>query len=120
PGIQPGGNAVGGQHPGSLPAEQLALDAAVVADGHLPGQTLGVDVVCQALGGPADGVDVHPVGAGANDAPQPAGAEFQIPVEPVGDGIGVIADGFQLGGQVGVLPGAGQPEVQCLLILHDN
>ena len=118
PGIDVGRDAVGGQHPGGLPAEQLALVAAVVGQGHLLGQAGGVQRVGQALGGPADGVDVHPVGAGADDAPQSAGAEGQVPVEPVVDGLGIAGDALQLGDQVGVLGGAGAPEVVEVCRLH--
>ena len=42
----------------------LPLDAAVVGDGHGVAKPLALDKVGQRLGGPADGVDVHPVGPG--------------------------------------------------------
>src|SRR5699024_5088761 len=63
PGVQVGGDAVGRQHTGGLAGKDVALDAAVVADGRLFGQAGGVQVIGQALGGLADVVDVHPVGA---------------------------------------------------------
>ena len=119
PGVKVGRDAVGGQHPGGFPAEQFALAAAVVGDGHLLGQVGAVQVVGQALGGPADGVDVHAVGAGADDAPQPAGAEFQVPVKAVCDGGLVPGNAVQFGGQVVGQVGLGQPAaVTVLVVVH--
>ena len=117
-GIEIGGDAVGGQHPGCFPAEQFAFVAAVMGKGYLFGQTGSVEVIGQALGGPADGVQVHPVGAGADDAPQAAGAELQVPVKTVADGGFVPGNGLQFGDKVGILHGTGKPEVQFFLILH--
>ena len=56
PGVKIRGDAVGGQHAGGLAAEQFALDAAVVGDGDLFGQALGVDVVGQPLRGAAHSI----------------------------------------------------------------
>ena len=106
PGIDVGGDAVGGDDPGGFHGEQIAFDPAVVADGDGLGQIGAFQVVAQALGCPADDVDVHPVGAHADDPPQAAGAEFQIPVEPVKDFL-IICQNGQLGSQIRV--------VQCFL-----
>ena len=76
--------------------------AAVMGDGHPFGQVGGIEVVGQALGGLADGVNIHPVGAGAQYAAQPAGAEGQVAVEPVGDGGFLPFNGSQLRRQGGV------------------
>ena len=81
--------------------KHIALDTAVVADGNFLRQVGGIQVVGKALRSFADVVDIHPVGASTDDAPQTAGAEFQLPVEPVGDGILVACDCFQLFGKVG-------------------
>ncbi len=119
-GIQPGGDAVGGQHPGRLPGKQLPLDAAVVGDGHGVAKPLALDKVGQRLGGPADGVDVHPVGPGPQDAPQAPGAEGQVAVEAVGHRLLIVLDVLQLCNQVRVLPGPVQPEAQLVFIGHGS
>ena len=59
-----------------------------------------VQVVGQSLGSLGDGVNVHPVGAGADDAPQAAGAEGKIAIKSVLH-LGVV-HGFQFGGHVGI------------------
>ena len=120
PGVQIRRDAVGRQHPRGLPAEQFALAAAVVGQRHLFGQAAGVQIIRQPLGGPADRVNVQSVGTRAQYAPQPAGAEFQIPVKPVGNGVGVLLNGGQLGGQVGVVDGAGAPQSILFLYCHSN
>ena len=118
PGVEVGGNAVGGQHAGGLAAEQLTLMAAVVPDGDLFRQVCGVDVIRQALRGAADGVDVHAVAARADHAAQAARAKSQVTVKAVVDGIGIILDAVQFGGQVRVLHRAGAPEVIQFCIVH--
>ena len=65
----------------------------------------------------ADVVDVHPVGACADDTPQTAGAEFQLPVKAVGDGILVACNAVQFIGKVGRHPGLGKPAV---ILLFDS
>ena len=111
-GVEVGGDAVGRQHPGRLPGKEGPLQPAVVGDGHAPGQAGGVEVVGQALGGPADGVDVHAVGPRPQHAPQAAGAEGQMAVESVGDRRPVRLHGPQLLDQLRVLPRAVQPPRQ--------
>ena len=118
PGIEVNRNSVGGQYPGGFLAEQLTLDAAVVADGDLFGQVAAVQVIRQTLGRPADGVDIHPVGARADDTPQTAGAEFQIPVEAVCDCIRVAANLPQFLNQIRVLRGAVQPLTELFCVSH--
>ena len=89
-GVQVSSEPVGGNDLGGFQGEQVALDPAVVADGHFPRQLRCFQVGAQALGSPADDINVHPVGACADDAPQSSGAEFQIPVKPVIDGVCVL------------------------------
>ena len=112
-GIEESGDPVGSQDPGCFTAKQLALMTAVVGDGYTFGQPAGVQVVGQTLRSPADGVDVHAVGAGADDAAQPAGTKGKVPVEAVGYGVRVRLNGFQFPAQVGVVGGSGQPEMKC-------
>ena len=65
-------------------------------DRDLFGQGGRVQVIGQALGGLAHGVDVHAVGARAQHAAQTAGAEGEVAVKAVGDGGLVALDGRQL------------------------
>ena len=85
-GIEVRGNPIGGQDPGGLPGEQVPLNPAVPGDGHGLGQVRAVQVVRQPLGGPADGVEVHAVGARAGDAPESPGAKGQTPMEIIENG----------------------------------
>ena len=101
-GVHIGGDAVGRQHAGGLAGEQFAVVAAVVGDGDLFRQAAGVQVVGQTLRSLAHGVEVHAVGARADDAAQAAGAERKVTIETVGDGVVVArhADQFSLDGIV--------------------
>ena len=119
-GVEPGGDAVGRQHPGRFPGEQLALAAAVVGDGNALVQAGSLEVVGQALGGLAHGVDVHAVGARADDAPQAAGAELQLTVKAVVQAVFVLCllQRGQLPDKVRVFRGVLQPTSQ--LICHQE
>ncbi len=114
--IEPGFNAVGGKDPGGLPGKKLRVDAAVV--GHCGGGLLepGLQNIGVGLGGPADGVDIHPVDAGSQHPPQPGGAELQVGIEAVADFPLLSLDGLQLPGQGGILQLLLQP---ALVFLHD-
>ena len=94
----------------------LALVAAVVADGYFFRQACGVDVVRQALGGAADGVDIHAVGACADDAAQTGGAELQGHGKAVLNGGIVPLNAFQLGLEVCVIQLGSQPTLIHILI----
>ena len=110
-------DAVSSQNSRRFFCEHIALDAAVVADGHLLGQVGGVQIVGKPLGCLADVVDVHPVGACADDTTETTGAEFQLPVKTVGDGILVACNAVQFVGKVGRHPGLGKPAV---ILLFDS
>ena len=109
-------DTVGGQHLGSSLGEQVALDAAVIADGNGLAAALGLDPVGKALGGLADNVNIHAVGACADDAAQTGGAEFQGHGKAVLDGGIVALDAFQLRFQVGVVQFCGEPALIHILI----
>ena len=110
-GIEIGLDAVGGQHRRRLLGKQHALVAAVVGNGHRLGLSVGVfqQIIGQALGGLAHRVHVHPVGAGADDAPQAAGAKLQVPVKTVVDLFFLALNRPELLGQVRIVQGLLQP-----------
>ena len=56
---------------------------------------MGLHVVRQALGGHADGVFVHAVGANAHDAAQTARSEFQVAVEGIFETGRIIVPEFE-------------------------
>ena len=61
---------------GSL-GKNIALQAAVVADGHGLGALLGLDPVCQTLRSLTDDINIHTVGASAQNAAQTSRAKLQ-------------------------------------------
>ena len=101
-GIQIDLNAVGGQYLCRFPRKNITLVAAVVGNGSARFFILRQQVGGKALGGLPHGIDVHTVGAGAQLAPQPAGAKFQRPVKALMYLFFLIADGQKLGGKLRV------------------
>ena len=108
-------DAVGGQHTGSGSGENVGVDAAVIGDSHQLIAALGLDPVGKALGSLTDNVNVHPVGASAQHAPQTGGTEFQRHGEAFLDLLVLTGDAFQFLSQRGVLQIGGQP---ALIIVH--
>ena len=117
--VEVGLDAVGGKDPGGLPGEQFRVDTAVIGHGGGRGVEPGQKDIGVGLGGPADGVDVHPVGAGPQHPPQPGGAELQVGVKAVVHLLVLALDGLQLPGQGGVLQLLGEPAAVFLVDLHD-
>ena len=109
-------DTVGGQYLGGGAGEQIALDTAIVADGNSLGAALGFDPVSEALGGLAHHINVHAVGAGANDTAQTRGAELERHCETVLNGRVVALDAFQFGFEVGVVQISRQPAFIHILI----
>ena len=97
-------DAVGGQDVGRDAGKFLAVVAGVVGDDHLGVivVAVGQDVVREALGGHADRVAVHAVGAHAHDAAEAAGAELEVLVEGVFEA-GRVADAELLDLDLGFL-----------------
>ena len=90
-----------------------------MGDGYLFGQAGRIEVVRQPLRCLAHGVEVHPVRARADHAAQAAGAEFQIAVKAVRDGVGVARDGDELGFDGVVQIRLGKPAViEVVCIVH--
>ena len=96
-------DAVGGEDAGRGFREVPALETAVIGDGDGLSAALGLDPVCDALGGLTDDPDVHTVGTGAQRAAKAGGTEFQRDGEAVRNGVLVAFDGLQLSLQVEVL-----------------
>ena len=94
-----GGDAVGVEAQGGFLGKLRGHMPGVKGDGYAFGsRSLFQNEVCQTLGGLADGIQVHAVAAGAQDTPQTAGAEGQVPIEPVLNlgGVARVCQGFQL------------------------
>ena len=92
-------DAVGGAHLGGLLGEQGGVDAAVHADGHallLGLLALSTDDVGEALGGPADDIDIHLVQAHLHGAAQTGGTELQRTVETALDLLLITGDALEL------------------------
>ena len=109
-------DTVGGQHLGSGLGEQVALDAAVIADGNGLAAALGLDPVGKALGRLTDNVNIHTVGACTDDAAQARGTELQGHSKTVLNGGIVTLDAFQLGLEVSVVQLGSEPTLIHILI----
>ena len=110
-GEQMDGDAVGSEHPRRLPGEKIGFDPGIKRDGDGRLVVPVVQIIRQALGRLADGVDIHPVVSGSDDAPQAARAEFQLPVEAVLDRVLLPFDVLELPDKVGILRGVLEPKV---------
>ena len=100
-------DAIGREHSGGHFCKHIALDAAVIADGHGRLCKVLFQIIGQALRGLCHSIDVHAVGACADDAAQTARAKGQVAVKAVVDGIGISPDAVQFGEQVRILHCAG-------------
>ena len=109
-------DSVGGENAGSLTRKVPALQAGVVADGDRLRAALGFDPVGNALGGLADHIDIHAVGAGAKCAAQTRSTKFQRDGKPVFDGLVVILDVLKFFFQVKVFEISGQPSLIFLFV----
>ena len=74
---------IGSEDPGRNLGKKLAVNAAVEADGNGRRPEVLLQVVRQALGSLGNGIKIHPIGSGSDDAPQAPGAKGQIPVKGV-------------------------------------
>ena len=108
-------DAVGGQNAGGLPGKHVGIDPAVVGNGNRLTAPLGFDPVGKTLGGLPHHINIHPVGARAQDSPEACGAEFQCHGEPLLDLILLTRDFLQFPGQGRILQRSGAP---TLIILH--
>ena len=104
-------NAVCGQHLSGCFGKEVALDTAVIADGNGLAAALRLDPVGKALGRLTDNINIHAVGAGADDAAQTSGAELQGHGKAVLNGGIVTLDAFQLGLEVCIVQLGSQPTV---------
>ena len=89
-------DAVGREDVGHDLGEEARVVAHVVTYGNLDFREILevlLEIVGQALGSGAHGVDVHAVAAGSHDASQSAGTEFEIAVECI-DQLGLVV-GFE-------------------------
>ena len=112
-------DAIGSQHAGSGFREHIGIDTAVIGDGNQLIAALGLNPVGKALGSLTDHVDIHPVGARAQNAAQAGSAELQCHREPVLDLLILTFDAFQLFGQCRVLKVRFQPAF-VIIHVHDK
>ena len=77
--------SVGGKHPRCNLGKYIAFDSAVIANGDRRLGKMLFQIVRQALRGLCNGVNIHAIGARANDAPQASCAKGQIPIEGILD-----------------------------------
>ena len=110
-------DAVGGQNTGGSLGKDIALQAAVVADGDSLAATLGLDPVCQTLGSLTDNIDVHAVGTGTQHTAQTGGAKLQGHGKAVLDFLVITLDPAQLRFQIRVLQIRCQPAL-ILIQIH--
>ena len=78
-------DSVGGKDFGGHAGEDVALDAAVVADCHGRRGARRKKICCQTLGGPADHIFVHAVGAGSQNTSETRSTELEIAIESIFD-----------------------------------
>jgi len=102
-------DAIGCQNTGSCLGKNVALEAAVVADGDGLAAALGLDPVGQALGSLTHNVDVHAVGTRAQDAAQACGAKLQGHCKAILDLVVVALDLCQFGLQIRIVQLRCQP-----------
>ena len=102
-------DAVGGQHTGGGSGKDVGIDAAVVGNGNQLASALGLYPVGQALGRLPDHIDIHSIGACAQNATQTGSAELQSNGKPIPDLLIVAGNLFQFPGQCGILQFRGGP-----------
>ena len=84
-GVEIGCDAVGRKNCCRFTGKNIALDAAVMADGNGLRQIRLIEILCNCLRCAADHIDIHPVRARAEHAAQACRTKLQIAVERVGD-----------------------------------
>ena len=104
-------NAIGCQNFRRSFGEHIALDTAVVADGHRLAAALGLDPVGKALGRLTNHIDVHAVGAGADDTAQARRTELEGNGKTILDCRVVFPDAFQFRFEVGIIQVGCQPSL---------
>ncbi len=113
--------AVCSKNCGSFLGENVGLYAAVVSDSHrgICGESL-VNIVCKTLCCSAYSINVHSVGACADNAAQTARTKFKIAVKSVCDSVGISCNGFKLGLKIGIVGGFFAPKGVKLGFVHNN
>ena len=109
-------DAIGGKHPSGDFCKHIALDAAVVTDGYRRLGIVLLQIVRQTLRSLCHGIDVHPVGACADDAAQTARAKGEVTIECVLDFC--IIQRLQFCHYIGIGGGICQPAFVFLFNIH--
>ena len=111
-------DAVGREHTRSHLCKYIALDTAVITDGHRRSFKVLFQIVRQTLRGLCHRVNVHPVRASADDAAQTTGAKSKVAVKSIFNFC--IIQRFQLCGNVSICRGVCQPTLVFLFNIHNN
>ncbi len=106
---------------GGFLSENVGLYAAVVSDSHRGiCRESFVNIVRETLRCSAYSIDVHSVGACADNSAQSARTEFKIAVESVCNSVGVSCNGFKLGLKIGIVGGFFAPKGVKFCFVHNN
>ena len=111
-------DAIRGKHPGGNLCKHIALDTAVITDGHGRSFKVLFQIVRQTLRSLCHCINVHTVGACANNTAQTAGAKGKVTIECVLD-FGIIQR-FQFCYYIGIGGGICQPAFVFLFNIHNS
>ena len=111
-------NAIGREHTRSHLCKHIALDAAVIADGHRRLCEVLFQIISQTLRSLRYGVDVHPIGACANYATQPTGAKSKITIKSILNFC--IIQRFQFSGNICIRSCIHQPSLVFFFNIHNS
>ena len=109
-------DAISRKHPGGNLCKHIALDTTVVTNSHRRSFKVLFQIVRQTLRSLCHGIDVHPVGACADDAAQTARTKGKVTVKRIFD-FGIVQR-FQFSGHVGICGGVCQPAFVFLFNIH--
>ena len=110
------GNAVGGQHARRLAGEQIGFDTRIKRYRHGCGGAARFQIIGKALSGAANGINIHAVASGADDAAKPARPKLQVAVKSILDPFFVSFDVSELFDKIDVLRGIASP--QSIVVHH--
>ncbi|OJG25599.1 hypothetical protein RR47_GL001648 [Enterococcus columbae DSM 7374 = ATCC 51263] len=111
-------NTIGCEHARCHLCKHIALDAAVIADGHRRLCEVLFQIISQTLRSFRYGVDVHPIGACANYATQTTGAKSKITIKSILNFC--IIHRFQFSGNICIRSCIHQPSLVFFFNIHNS